>query len=606
MRAARLAAERGGLATMPMTPRPGWRADLTHRLDETRIRLARPGALLPLAALGLATGLLAGVVIVVFRMLVEGIQDDVLPGVGSENYEALPVWARVVLPISAAVLLALMFRFLAKGLHVLGVARIMERLAFHQGRVSWREFLLQFFGAALAIIGGHSVGREGPHIFLGAASGSAIGQQLSLPNNAIRTLVGCGVAAGIAASFNTPLAGVIFALEVILMEYTVASFIPVMLAAVGATAVSNLVFGDAPAFSVPPVSIASLDALWLVFVLGVAAGATSALFNQLIQSTARLARPLAIWWRVLIAGATVAAFALVVPEVMGIGYDSVGLALDGGLLLSALVLLLVGKLIATGLCIGLGVPGGTIGPALFIGAMLGALVAELAQAFSLPIADDVGLYALLGMGAMMAGSLQAPLAALTAMLELTDSPGIILPGMLVVVVAGITASEVFGKQSLFITMLRAGGLDYPTGPVFQALRRLGVASVMERRLLRVAPRAGLSTARKLLAESPVYLLVDSDDEHESGVSVMPAVALAAHLETLPNDADADLEIDLTAIPAERWQAQPIHLQASLQEAWERFEDDGVEALVVQGMNAPGISRSYGVLLPEMVERAYRY
>ena len=606
MRAARLAAERGGLATMPMTPRSGWRADLTHRLDETRIRLARPGALLPLAALGLATGLLAGVVIVVFRMLVEGIQDDVLPGVGSENYEALPVWARVVLPISAAVLLALMFRFLAKGLHVLGVARIMERLAFHQGRVSWREFLLQFFGAALAIIGGHSVGREGPHIFLGAASGSAIGQQLSLPNNAIRTLVGCGVAAGIAASFNTPLAGVIFALEVILMEYTVASFIPVMLAAVGATAVSNLVFGDAPAFSVPPVSIASLDALWLVFVLGVAAGATSALFNQLIQSTARLARPLAIWWRVLIAGATVAAFALVVPEVMGIGYDSVGLALDGGLLLSALVLLLVGKLIATGLCIGLGVPGGTIGPALFIGAMLGALVAELAQAFSLPIADDVGLYALLGMGAMMAGSLQAPLAALTAMLELTDSPGIILPGMLVVVVAGITASEVFGKQSLFITMLRAGGLDYPTGPVFQALRRLGVASVMERRLLRVAPRAGLSTARKLLAESPVYLLVDSDDEHESGVSVMPAVALAAHLETLPNDADADLEIDLTAIPAERWQAQPIHLQASLQEAWERFEDDGVEALVVQGMNAPGISRSYGVLLPEMVERAYRY
>jgi len=591
---------------MPMTPRSGWRADLTHRLDETRIRLARPGALLPLAALGLATGLLAGVVIVVFRMLVEGIQDDVLPGVGSENYEALPVWARVVLPISAAVLLALMFRFLAKGLHVLGVARIMERLAFHQGRVSWREFLLQFFGAALAIIGGHSVGREGPHIFLGAASGSAIGQQLSLPNNAIRTLVGCGVAAGIAASFNTPLAGVIFALEVILMEYTVASFIPVMLAAVGATAVSNLVFGDAPAFSVPPVSIASLDALWLVFVLGVAAGATSALFNQLIQSTARLARPLAIWWRVLIAGATVAAFALVVPEVMGIGYDSVGLALDGGLLLSALVLLLVGKLIATGLCIGLGVPGGTIGPALFIGAMLGALVAELAQAFSLPIADDVGLYALLGMGAMMAGSLQAPLAALTAMLELTDSPGIILPGMLVVVVAGITASEVFGKQSLFITMLRAGGLDYPTGPVFQALRRLGVASVMERRLLRVAPRAGLSTARKLLAESPVYLLVDSDDEHESGVSVMPAVALAAHLETLPNDADADLEIDLTAIPAERWQAQPIHLQASLQEAWERFEDDGVEALVVQGMNAPGISRSYGVLLPEMVERAYRY
>jgi len=588
------------------TPNKPWNARLGERIDEMRIRLARPGALLPLALLGLATGLLAGGVIVIFRLLVEGAQDDLLPGTGSENYEALDVAWRVALPLLAAVVLALMFRFFARGLFVLGVARIMERLAFHQGRVSWREFFLQFAGAAFAIVGGHSVGREGPHVFLGAASGSIIGQHLSLPHNAIRTLVGCGVAAGIAASFNTPLAGVVFALEVVMMEYTVASFTPVILAAVSATAVSNLVFGDAPAFTVPALSMGSLHELWLVLMLGIAAGATSAAFNQLIQSTARLSRPLPIWWRVLIAGVFMAGFAVLVPEVMGIGYDSVEHALDGDLLVYFLFLLLVAKLVATALCIGLGVPGGTIGPSLFIGAMLGGLIGQLAAGLSPDFAPDAGFFALLGMGAMMAGSLQAPLAALTAMLELTDNPGIILPGMLVVVVAALTASEVFGKQSLFVTMLRAGGLDYETSPVFQALRRAGVASVMERRLAQLGPVLSVNAAHEVLASGPVFLLVDDASGDREQRILMPAVALAAHLEELGRDVADDYQIALAELPAQRWQTGRIHLQASLQEAWQHFEQAGDEALVVERITAPGISRSYGVLTPDMLERAYRY
>ena len=447
-------------------------------LDESRIRLARPDALLQLALLGLLTGVLAGGVIVVFRLFVEGVQDGLLPGTGPENYEQLPVWARFALPLAAAVLLAIMFLRFARGLHVLGVARIMERMAYHQGQCTPRGFLLQFFGAAFAIIGGHSVGREGPHIFLGAAAGSLLGQQFSLPNNVIRTLVACGTAAGIAASFNTPLAGVVFALEVVMMEYTVASFIPVILAAVSATTLSNLVFGNDPAFAVPVLEMASLQELWLVLLLGVFAGAVSAAFIQAVQTTARLARPIPIWWRMLIAGGLVGTIAVFLPEVMGIGYDSVERALNGGLVLGLLVLLLIAKLLATACCIGLGVPGGMIGPALFIGAMLGAALASAASAMIIGIESPVGFYALLGMGAMMSGSLQAPLAALTAMLELTDNPEIIFPGMLAVVSAGITASAVFGKDSLFLTMLRAGGLDYQTNPVFQALRRIGVASVM--------------------------------------------------------------------------------------------------------------------------------
>jgi H+/Cl- antiporter ClcA len=578
------------------------RAQWSRQLDESRIRLARPDALVPLAFLGLVTGLLAGGVIVLFRLFVEGIQEGILPGDGPENYEGLPGWARLLLPLLAAVLLALMFRWFAKGIHVLGVARIMERMAYHQGQCNPRGFLLQFFGAALAIVGGHSVGREGPHVFLGAASGSMLAQRLSLPNNVTRALVGCGTAAGIAASFNTPLAGVVFALEVVMMEYTVASFIPVILAAVSATSLSRLVFSDAPAFVVPEMAMGSLRELMLVLVLGVIAGALSAGFIHAVQTIAGRARALGIWWRMLLAGVLMGGIGLILPGVMGIGYDSVETALNGGFAITLLVMLLVGKLLATSLCIGLGVPGGMIGPALFIGAMLGALIAKLALFLSLGPDSHVGFFALLGMGAMMSGSLQAPLAALTAMLELTHSPGIILPGMLAVVISGITASEVFGKQSLFITMLRSAGLDYDANPVFQALRRIGVASVMDRSFVQVGQRLSREQARICLAEAPTYLLISGDDQSRV---LMPAVELAKYLES-PEVSDDEEDVDLFRIPAARLDTDSIHLQASLQEAWTLFEQSSTEALLVERMTAPGIVRVYGVLTPETVEKSYRY
>lgn len=573
-------------------------------LDESRIRLARPDALLQLAILGLLTGLLAGGVIVAFRLFVEGIQDGLLPGAGPENYEQLAAWAQFALPIVAAVLLAIMFRRYSKGLHVLGVARVMERMAYHQGQCTGRGFLLQFFGAAFAIIGGHSVGREGPHIFLGAASGSLLGQRFSLPNNVIRALVACGTAAGIAASFNTPLAGVVFALEVVMMEYTVASFIPVILAAVSATTLSNYVFGNQPAFAVPALEMASLEELWLVLLLGVLAGAASAAFIQAVQTTARLAKPIAIEWRMLIAGLLMGLFGLALPQVMGIGYDSVEAALNGGFVPAVLVLLVLGKLVATACCIGLGVPGGMIGPALFIGAMLGAALGAAATSAEIGIESPAGFYALLGMGAMMSGSLQAPLAALTAMLELTDNPEIIFPGMLAVVAAGITASAVFGKDSLFLTMLRASGLDYQTSPISQALRRVGVASAMERGFARVDERLTVAAARELLAGNPRYLLIDAAEDEQ--VLLMPAVDLARYLESLVDAEASPKDIDLLTIPGERLMAASINLQANLQEAWEQFEQGTAEALVVERMTAPGIHRVYGVLTRDTVERSYRY
>ena len=576
------------------------RNSLSERFDELRLHLSRPDALLQLSALGLLAGLLSGAVIVAFRLLVEGSQDGLLPGEGAENYEALPMWARFALPVLGGVLLAMLFRWASDGLHVLGIARVIERMAYHQGHLTARGFVLQFVGAAVAIVSGHSVGREGPHVYLGAAASSLMGQRMALPNNSIRTLVGCGAAAGIAASFNTPLAGVVFALEVVMMEYTVASFIPVMLAAVSANALSVAVFGGQPAFSVPDMPSVSLAELPVVVLVGLVVGGVSALFVHLLQQIALHGRALAIWWRMVLAGVLLGLLAILVPEVMGIGYDTVNLALLGQLGAWSLLVIVSAKLLATSVCIGLGVPGGMIGPALFLGAALGGLLGATADMLMPESHFSPALYALLGMGAMMGASLQAPLAALTAMMELTHSPGIVMPGMLVIVVASLTASELFGKQSLFLTMLKSSGKDYDASPVQQTLRRYGVASVMARNFVRVDPQITHEMAESVIESEIDWLLIEQDGRPEQ---LLSAVDLAKYLHA--NDAAEDDRLDLLEIPAARQQLAGISMQANLQEAHVLLQQESVEALYVHGHSRARSKRIYGVLTPELVESAYR-
>jgi len=576
------------------TDRDNW---VTRRLESFQLRLARPDALTQLAVLGILAGILTGIVIVAFRLLAEGVLALLLSG-DPENYEALAWQYRALLPVLAGLFLVLLFHFASKGIHVLGVARVMERMAYHQGHFRLRELLLQFFGAAAAIIGGYSVGREGPHVHLGASSGSLLGQWLRLPNNSIRTLVGCGTAAGIAASFNTPLAGVIFALEIVMLEYTIASFIPVILAAASATLVSIAVFGNEAGFDIPTMELANLAHMPLVLLLGLVVGILAAAFIQSMQFVASIGRSFALWQRFLAAALIAALFAVLLPEVMGIGYDSVNDALLGELGLVMLALLVVGKLLATSFSVGLGIPGGMIGPSLFIGAALGALVANLFALAGFEV--DVGFFALLGMGAMMGASLQAPLAALTAIMELTHSPGIIMPGMVVIITASLTASELFRKESLFITMLKASGMDYSTTPVLQALRRIGVAGSMSKSCVRTGPVISQEAAHALLQENPAWLIIDAE---KGPHMLLRAADLASHLET--SQQDNDQIIDLMEIPGKRYDLAPIHLQATLQEAQEQLSNSNAEALYVQRQTAPGINRVYGILTREMIDATYR-
>ena len=571
---------------------------IRNRLENLRLRTSRPDALIQLAVLSVITGIMTGIVIISFRLLIEAAQVAFLPYGDPENYEGLPISLRVLLPIVGALLIAVIFKFWAKGEHTVGVSYVMERLSYHQGYLHLRALIMQYIGAGIAIISGQSLGREGPAIHLGAGTSSFIGQQLGLPNNTIRTLVACGTAAAIGASFNTPLAGVIFALEVVMMEYTLASFLPVILSAVSATAISRAVFGSETVFSVPNFQLITLLELPYVMLLGVVTGVVAFIFIYLTKISSKAGKKLSLWTKFLVAGSATGLLAIVAPEIMGIGYDTVNNTLVNNFGITLLLMVFVAKLIATAISIGMGLPAGLIGPTFIIGACLGGILGLLAQPIFPELSSSPGMYALIGMGAMMGATLQAPLAALTAVFELTSNPNIILPGMLAIVTAELTASQLFGQRSIYRMLMQLRGMDYRHDPVVQALRRVGVANVMNRSVQRSSNLISKEQADNLVKMNAEWIVIEEDEP----ISILPTTDLNNFL--MENKELQTNEINLMQIPAKRLQISCIDLRATADSAREQFIEEGVEALCIRSVVAPGSIRIYGVLTKEKFKSSY--
>lgn len=293
-----------------------------------------------------------------------------------ENFEQLSAATRVALLIGSALLIGLALNRYRPGARRVGVVHVMERLTLHQGKLPLKNAVIQFFGGALALIAGQSGGREGPAIHLGATAASLLGQASKLPNNSLRTMVACGTAAAIASSFNTPIAGVIFALEVVMMEYAIASFIPIIVAAVTSTLITRFFFGADPAFIIDPFHLYTSFEIFYLVLGGILIGCISAAYVQLIQLFARLSlQPL--WLRIALAGAITATVAIFIPEVMGVGYDTVDRIMITDLGVLFLVALLIGKTITSAAAVGLGMPVGLIGPTLFMGATVGGMLGSI-------------------------------------------------------------------------------------------------------------------------------------------------------------------------------------------------------------------------------------
>jgi len=408
-----------------------------------------------LTLLGACAGAMAGFGVLLFRWCIDVSQTLFLPNAQMGNYEGLPIWARLLLPITGGLLLGMIFsRIPGHYLHI-GVAHILDRVHHPDtGRLPLGNMLVQFLGGIIAIVSGHSVDREGPGVHIGAASANLLGH--CLPTNAEEnhTLTACGAAASIAAAFNTPLAGVVFVIEVLLVRYQVIRFFPVIMAAVVGAVISREIHGPSPAFVIPPIDLGSLLELPYIAVMGLVAGLLAMLFVSISESILRTTKTWPLTRCYVLAGLCTGLLACWTPQIMGISYDTLEEMLHGRVAIGLVVTLIFTKLIATAVSIGLRIPGGLIGPMLVIGGAVGSAAGILASDFYPAHAGSSGFYAVIGMTAMLGAALRAPAAALIALLEMTANPNIILPGMLAVVSANLANLLLLGKDSAFSTLNR--------------------------------------------------------------------------------------------------------------------------------------------------------
>jgi chloride channel protein, CIC family len=561
-----------------------------------RLSLHKIDALPQLTLVGIVIGLLAGGLVTGFRLLIESTLYALLP-VHIENFEALSPLQAFLFPITGALILAIIFYYLPKKNSDLSVGDVLERFHNYQGNIPLTNVAVQFFASAISLISGQSVGREGPAVYLGAGMASAFGRWCRLPHNSLRTLIGCGVAAAIAASFNTPIAGVIFAMEVVLMSYSIVGFIPIMMASVCGALITRIVFGEDMLFTFSGFPMHGLWELALMVAAGFIIGVIATIYMRLQLAFMRFSHyPTTI--KIILAGLLTSCAALVAPEVLGLGYDTINLLLNSHLAIHTLCIILIVKIIVTSFSVAMGMPGGLIGPQLFIGACVGAILGTLINGIFPDNVSNTGFYVLLGMAAMMGSVINAPLAALMTVLELTYNPSLIFPSMLIIVVSCITTRLLFKCEGIFIEQLRAKGTSLDSSPTHQILSNIGVASVMNTTMVQCEQFVTSVTAKKALTDNPLWIVIhlssnndsanNSDEErmaYESPKVLLKAADLATYISQQSDDENkpeilTEQKIDLLNIPAQRMTLASIHSLATLYEAKQVMEKTQTDALYV--------------------------
>ena len=457
---------------------------------------------------------------------------------------SLPWWQILLAPAAGGLLIGLFLKFIMPGGRPLGVAHVIEVGALRSGRMSLNQALGAAFVSAASIGVGGSAGREGPMVHLGAALSSYLAKRFHLTPSITLTLLGCGVASGVAASFNAPIAGVFFALEVVIGHYALHAFSPIVIASVVGTIVSRAHLGDTPAFIVIehlPVHIAEYPA-FILLGLSCAVVATVLLRSITLADTAFSKSPLPVWFRPAVGGLFVGVIALMFPQVLGVGYEATDLALKDSYALWMLLALIVAKTLATSLTIGAGFGGGVFSPALFVGAMTGGAFSIIAGSVFPELSSGVGLYAMVGMGAVAAPVLGAPISTILIVFELTGDYSMTIAAMIAVSVASVTTQQVFGGKSFFAWQLDRRGLDLGGGRARQVLAARHAEDVMADDFHIVHEHITMDKIRETLRDSmdDHIFVVDDNDRLTGSLSFtdIKDIAFESGLDHLINARDA--------------------------------------------------------------------
>jgi CIC family chloride channel protein len=395
--------------------------------------------------------------------------------------EGMDWWMRILIPVIGGLVVGPIVHFIAKEVRGSGVPEVMESVATLGGSIRARVVIAKAFAAAITIGSGGSAGREGPIIQIGSAIGSAFGQFLSVSARRLRTFVACGAAAGIAATFNAPIAGALFAVEVILGDFAVTQFSPIVISSVVATVISRHFIGDFPAFRVPEYEAVSAFEFIPYTLLGILAGLLGVLFILSVYKSQDVFDKIKLppYLKPALGGFLVGAIAIYLPQVYGVGYESINEALWGRDISWLLFFLIFAKIAATSFTLGSGGSGGIFAPSLFIGAMLGSLLGKQFHTFYPELTADAGAYALVGMGAMVSATTHAPISAILIIFELTNDYKIIPPLMVACIISVLLAIYI-KKESIYTMKLVRRGLNIFEGKDINLLKSLNVENVLNK------------------------------------------------------------------------------------------------------------------------------
>ena len=489
---------------------------LKRRLWVSLLRFRRNDQVV-LSILAVVIGAAAGGAAIAFRDAIGGFQwlaygfsNEKVASLASE----LPWWQLVLAPAAGGLLIGLFIQYLMPGGRPQSVAHVIEASALHDARMSLTVGIRAALASAASIGVGASVGREGPVVHLGASLGSWLAKRLHLGRVLARTLLGCGVAAGVAAAFNAPIAGSFFALEVVVGHYALSAFAPIVIASVTGTLISRARYGDFPAFVLPENwTIVSFWEFPAFAILGLVSALSAILFMWSIMFTedtvAKLRLP--AWSRPAVAGLLVGIIALAFPQVLGVGYEATNAALSDSYTLWLLLALIVAKTAATAICVGGGFAGGVFSPSLFIGAMVGGAYGVLATHAFPELSSGHGAYTIIGMGAVAGAVLGAPMSTILMIFEMTSDYELTIAVMLATVLASVITQQVH-KRSFFTWQLERRGVSIRGGHQTGLMRRVKVSSVMDYRYSAVTPDTPIAQVRLKLQAAPwgELFVVDGD------------------------------------------------------------------------------------------------
>jgi CIC family chloride channel protein len=457
--------------------------------------------------LSLMIGALTGLAVVGFIVVTERLGMRLYPPDSA-------AWRRVLVPVVGSLTMGvLLYRYFpnARGS---GVPQTKAALFAQDGFISLRTVLGKFFCTATTLASGIPLGREGPSVQVGAGIGSVLGRWLGLRPEKVKALIPVGAAAAIAAAFNTPMAAVLFSLEEVMGDMHAPILGSVVLASATSWAVLRLLLGNNPLFQVPQYTLVHPLELAIYALLGIAGGFLSVAFTKLLLGMRKFFLHLpkrTHWWHPVVGGVTVGLMGWFVPQVLGVGYTYVGSALNGTMALKLMLLLVALKLFGVTISYASGNAGGIFGPALFLGAMLGGAIGTVAHGLLPGYTATPGAYALVGMGALFAGIVRAPMTSVLMIFEMTRDYAVIVPLMIANLTSFFISSR-FQKQPIYEALAHQDGIHLPSHGTLHGTSEFTVAQVMRTspQILAAEMRVEDAVGQTRSSELPMWPVADKD------------------------------------------------------------------------------------------------